>query len=288
MILSMSLKESELKHNYSLKGLTTIKIGGVAKDLFIVNGIESLQKLISSLHDGYYILGAGSNILVKEGILGKTVIKLGDGFDYVSMKDEYMEVGASTFLSKVVRYALIHNLAGFDNLAGIPASIGGLIMMNASSFGRDVSAYVHEVEVMDRLGVVKRLKKDEIVFSYRQSSLSEYIVLRVWFKAGKEYDVKARIAEYVGKRMRTQDFEFPNCGCIFRNPENTAAGFLIDACGLKGMSHNGARISLKHANFIVNLDNATYDDVDYLIRHIKEKVQDKFGIILEEEIKRWD
>lgn len=283
----MNLKETELKRSYRLKDFTTIKIGGEAKNFFIANSVESLQEIIKNSQHPYYILGGGSNLLVKDDILDKPVIKLGGGFDYIRMNDKYVEIGAATLLSVVIKYALANNLAGFDNLVGIPASIGGLVMMNASSFGSEISAYLYEVEAMDKHGFVRRLKKEEIIFSYRASSLNEYIILRIWFKVVKDYNTKSKISNYIKKRILTQDFEFPNCGCIFKNPETESAGFLIDACGLKGFRKNDAQVSNKHANFIINLNNASYNDVDYLIKHIKENVHKKFGIILEEEIKRW-
>jgi len=282
----MSLKQAELKRKHSLADFTTIKIGGEAKHFFTVSSIESLKKVIKNCQGAFYILGGGSNLLVADNCIEKCVIKLGDEFSYIK-QDKYLEVGSSTPLSKVIKYASVNNLGGFDNLVGIPATVGGLVTMNASSFGREISAYLREVEVMDSRGNTRNFKKEEIAFSYRRSSLNEYIILRVWFEAVKDYDVKAKISNFLKTRMSKQDFEFPNCGCIFKNPETRPAGFLIEACGLKGLKKNDAQVSSKHANFIINLNKARYNDVDYLISHIKENVHKKFDIILEEEIKRW-
>ena len=282
----MSLKQAELKRKYSLADFTTIKIGGEAKHFFTVSSIESLKKVLKNCQGDFYILGGGSNLLVDDKCIEKCVIKLGDEFSYIR-KDKYLEVGSSTPLSKLIKYASASNLGGFECLAGIPATIGGLVTMNASSFGREISAYLREVEVMDNRGNVINLKKEEIAFSYRKSSLAEYVVLRVWFEAVKDYDTKAKISNFLKTRMSKQDFEFPNCGCIFKNSDTKPAGFLIEACGLKGFKKNGAQISPKHANFIINLNKASYNDVDYLISRVKENVYKKFDIVLEEEIKRW-
>jgi UDP-N-acetylmuramate dehydrogenase len=187
----------------------------------------------------------------------------------------------------LLKYTLANNLGGFECLAGIPATVGGLVVMNASSYGREISACLHEVEVMDGSGNIKNLKKEEIFFSYRKSSLGDYVVLRSWFEIVKDHDVKAKVSNYLKTRMSKQDFEFPSCGCIFKNPVEKPAGFLIEACGLKGFKKNDAQISPKHANFIINLNKARYNDVDYLTSCIKESVHKKFGIVLEEEIKRW-
>lgn len=282
----MSLKQAELKRKYNLADFTTIKIGGEARHFFIADSIEALQKVLKSCQGIYYILGGGSNILVADGLVKKCVIKLGEGFDYIK-KDEYLEVGSATPLSTVIKNALANNLGGFECLAGIPATIGGLVMMNASSFGREISDNLREVEVMDSRGNIRNFKKEEISFSYRKSSLNDYIILRIRFEAIKDYDIKAKINNFLKTRMNKQDFEFPSCGCIFKNPIENPAGFLIEACGLKGLKKNDAQISPKHANFIINLNKASYNDVDYLIKQIKENVHRKFGVVLEEEIKRW-
>jgi UDP-N-acetylmuramate dehydrogenase len=282
----MNLKQTKLKRNHSLADFTTIKIGGEARYFFTAESIEALKKVLKKCQGAFYILGGGSNLLVTDNPIEKCVIKLGEEFNYIR-KEKYLEVGSRTPLSHLIKYVSANNLGGFDNLTGIPATIGGLVMMNASSFGREISAYLREVEVMDNRGDIKIFKKEEISFSYRKSSLNDYIILRVWFEVVKDYDVKAKISNFLKTRMSKQDFEFPNCGCIFKNPIEKPAGFLIEACGLKGLKKNDAQISPKHANFIINLNKARYNDVDYLTSCIKESVHKKFGIVLEEEIKRW-
>jgi UDP-N-acetylmuramate dehydrogenase len=283
----MSLRTAELKHNYSLKDFTTIRIGGEAQYFFIVDSIDKLQETIKSLNGSYYLLGAGSNLLVRDSNLNKAVLKLGKGFNYIKANGRSIEVGAATSLAQLIRYAITNRLGGLENLVGIPATCGGLLAMNASSYGKEVSDSLKEVEIIDKSGNLKRLKKENIKFSYRSSSLKEEIVVRAWFVLEEEKDIRARTAYFIHERIQKQDFSFPSCGCIFKNPNNTAAGLLIDACGLKGLSRNGAKVSLKHANFIVNTGNATYNDVDYLIGHIKDKVYQRFGLVLEEEIERW-
>ncbi len=283
----MNSKAIELKHNHSLKSLTTIKIGGEARNFFIVNTVDALRKLVIKLKDSYYILGGGSNLLVKDNRLDNGVIKLGEGFDCILQKVKYLEVGAATKLNSLIKYALQNNLGGLDNLAGIPASIGGLVAMNASAFNRDISQLIKNVEVMDKNGEVKQIKREDIIFSYRRSSLSNYIVLKVWFDLPKDNNLKIKINNCMKHRLNTQDFSYPSCGCIFKNPEKFSAGFLIDSCNLKGLRQNDAQISLRHANFIINLGKASYSDVDCLIDRAKEEVHKKFGIILEEEVKRW-
>ncbi|MEM7816576.1 MAG: UDP-N-acetylmuramate dehydrogenase [Candidatus Aenigmatarchaeota archaeon] len=282
----MSLKELELRYNLELKKYTTIKIGGIVKHFFIAHNYFGLKEIIEKLKGNYYILGGGSNILVNEPIVKKPIIKLGEGFSYIKKDKELLEVGSATPLAFLLRYCLQNNLGG---LVGIPATIGGLIKMNASSFEKEISFCLDKIEVMDNCGESKFFERKDIEFGYRSSSLKDYIILRAWFKLEerKAIDIKMKMKEYLTKRIKTQDFGFPSCGCIFKNPKDYKAGFLIEACNLKGLKRNDALVSLKHANFIVNLGKASYQDVDYLIQRIKEEVFKKFGVVLEEEIIRW-
>jgi UDP-N-acetylmuramate dehydrogenase len=140
---------------------------------------------------------------------------------------------------------------------------------------------------MKKDGTFKLLSKEQVVFGYRFSSLQGDIILGAEFILFETPGLKQKAGDLFKKRIALQDFSFPSCGCIFKNPFQHKAGFLIDSCGLKGLSRGGACVSPKHANFIINKGLAAYDDVDYLINKIKECVYKKYGITLEEEIKRW-
>ena len=283
----MSLKKIEVESNVDLKQYTHIKVGGKAKYFFRPQAADELRNLINDIGPDFYILGKGSNLLIKDETIRKPVIKLSKGFAFIKQNADYLTVGASTLLSCLVRYCIDNNLGGLHSLAGIPATVGGLLAMNASSFGESVSSYLQEVEVMDKEGEVKVLGKDRIEFGYRFSALCNYIILSAKFKLPKETDLKAQVKALLGQRFSRQDFRFPSCGCIFKNPESESAGFLIDSCGLKGAREADAQVSGRHANFIINLSSAKYKDVDYLIRKIKDQIYKKYSIILEEEIHRW-
>lgn len=283
----MSLKKIELRQHVDLKGLTTIKIGGPARHFFVAHSRDDLAEISKDTGGAWYLLGRGSNLLVKDSSIEKPVITLGEEFDYLRADNEILEVGAATPFSRVLNHCLKNNLSGVHNLAGIPASCGGLLRMNASSFKREISACVTEVEAMDKSGTISRIAKEALFFGYRASSLKDSIVLRAWFTLHRDTRVKNEVRNFLKIRRETQDLSLPSCGCIFKNPPGTSAGFLIEQCGLKGLTKNGAQISRKHANFIVNVKNASYEDVDHLIRLIKDSVHKKFGIILEEEIERW-
>ncbi len=283
----MSLKKIELETNVELKDYTTIRIGGRAKFFFLANTPEELCRLLSEFGPGVYILGGGSNILVSDSPIEKPVIKLGAGFDYIEEREGRLVVGAATTLASLLNYCLKHDLGGLENLAGIPATLGGLLKLNASAYDRQISTLVGEVALSDRWGNIQELRRKDLVFGYRTSSIGERIVLWASLILPQSREVKERLKTFFGRRLKSQDLSFPNCGCIFKNPEKKSAGFLIDSCGLKGMEKGGARISPKHANFIVNTGSAKYNDVAYLIDKIKDVVYKKHSIILEEEIIRW-
>lgn len=283
----MSLGNRESKKEVDLRNYTSIKIGGRAKYFYTVRNIDDLDKIIGDLGPDFYLLGKGSNLLIEDSLIEKPIIKLGKGFSFIKRGEKYLEVGASTPLSFLMKYCLENNLSGVENLVGIPATIGGLLAINAASFGKSISLNLGEVDVMNREGGIKTLRKREIVFKYRFSSLRKYIILGARFKLAPRKNIKRKLNEFLGKRLSRQDFDFPSCGCIFKNTPEFSASFLIDSCSLKGLEKGGAQISRRHANFIINCGCAKYNDVDYLIRKIKDQIYKKYSIILQEEIKRW-
>jgi len=284
----MSLRKIERLSNVALADYTTIKIGGKAKEFFVANSLDDLKGLISDLGKSFYLLGKGSNLLVNDEFLKCPVVKLGKAFDCIreDKKDLYY-VGAATPFSHLARYCLDRNLGGLEALTGIPATFGGMLFMNAASFGGEISSSICEVKVMLLDGSVKVLGKSQIDFSYRQSSFKDCIILGARINLTKENLSKQKIASFLKSRIESQDLYNPSCGCVFKNPDKFSAGFLIDSCNLKGKSKGKASVSQRHANFIVNLGGAKYADVDYLINKIKDQVYKKYSIILEEEIKRW-
>lgn len=284
----MSLGGIKLDKKISLSNYTSIKIGGEAKYFYIADNFNDLGDIVSSIDSDFYLLGKGSNLLVADNLIKKPVVKLGRDFSYLREKENLLEIGASTPLSFLIKYCLENNLSGVENLVGIPATIGGLIAMNASSFGQSISSALVEVDVMDKRGCIKTLKRDEITFKYRFSSLQEYIILAARLKLSSGENLKLKLSEFLGERLRRQDFNFPSCGSVFKNPSEFSAGFLIDSLQLKGLRRRDAQISQRHANFIINLGTAKYNDVDYLIQKIKDQIHKKYSIILQEEIKRWE
>lgn len=283
----MNLEKLELKRKVSLRAYTAIKIGGIADRFFKIHSVEDIITLIGRFGFSFYLLGAGSNLLIKDSLIKRPVIKLADEFSYLREVGNFLEVGASTPLVFLLKYCSRNNLGGLEYLIGIPATLGGLLAMNASSFGVSISTHLKEVDIVDSKASYKTLKKEEIELGDRFSSLKDYVILRARFDFIKDGFRKDKASEFINTRISRQDFSFPSCGCIFKNTPKFSAGFLIDSCGLKGLKRGDAQISNKHANFIVNLGSARYKDVDYLIQKAKCAVYDKYKINLEEEIKRW-
>lgn len=284
----MSLRKIKRSSSVALCDYTTIGIGGKAKDFFIANSLDDLRDLISDFGKSLCLLGKGSNLLVKDEPLRSPVVKLGREFNYIREdKEDFYSVGAGTPFSHLVRYCLDHNLGGLETLAGIPATLGGMLFLNAASFGGEISSPISEVKVMLLDGSMKVFQKAQMDFSYRQSSLKDCIILGAKINLIKDNLLKQKISSFLRSRIKSQDLYNPSCGCIFKNPDKFSAGFLIDSCNFKGKNKGQASVSKRHANFIINSGRAKYTDVDYLINKIKDQVYKRYSIILKEEIKRW-
>ncbi len=282
-----SNKKIDVRRDFLLKNLNTFKIGGRASYFFIAHSIDELQRIIKKEKD-FYFLGGGSNLLISDSSIDKPIVTLGEEFSFIERQDNTtLIVGAMTPLSKLISYAIGKSLKGLEELVGIPATIGGMTVMNASAFGKEFSSLVEEVVVFTKEGEIKHIGKDEIKFGYHYSSLKEYIIIKVKIKLQEAAGIKDSIGLYLRQRLAYQDFMFPSAGCIFKNPPYVSVGLLIERCFLKGFRVGDAQISLKHANFIINRGKAKTKDVIYLISVIKERVYDRFGIYLEEEVVRW-
>lgn len=274
--------------NERLAPYTTFRIGGEADYYVEPANAEDVLHMISYLRKRgvpYYILGNGSNILISdEGIRG-VVINLEAGFGYLKHDDGYIIAGAGAKMAKFVDFCIQHGFSGVEMLAGIPATIGGALFMNAGAYGGEMSAFVAEVQVI-RNEQIKFLSREQCRFSYRNSGLKDAIILQGKFllPEGDPQQLSIKRKELLLKRNEVQPVEIPSAGCVFKNPQGNFAAKLIEECRLKGTKIGGAMVSPKHANFIVNFDNATANDVIELINLVRAKVNALKGIRLEVEI----
>ena len=283
----MNLKNIELKHNVDLKKFNSYRVGGNANLLIVANSIKDVSFVINDYGFDFYLLGGGSNLLINDGKISIPILKLGCGFNNISRYNDFVEVGGAVSLSSLLKFCIKNDFGGIENLAGIPGTIGGLICMNASAFGTALSSYLVEVDTIDKKGNINTLRKKDIFFGYRHSSLKDVVILKARFKFLSNGFAKGAIKDIILKRYDSQDYTYPSCGSVFKNPKEVSAGYLIESTGLKGIKHNDAQISHKHANFIINLGSARYSDIDFLIQKIKKTVLAEKGVDLEEEVIRW-
>lgn len=283
-----------LKTARPLKTLTTFKIGGPAKYFVEPKDCADLELVLELAKErkiAVLIIGAGSNILADDKGINAVVVKLSSPhFRSIEFSKNDFTAGAGCFLSRVIENCKNKSISSLETFSGIPGTIGGALAMNAGVTGKNISDLVEEVTVIDYNGKVKSLKRKDIKFAYRKSSLNKFIILSAAFNftVKNKEEIEAAIKETLLWRKEKQELAFPSAGCIFKNPsESISAGKLIDSCGLKGKSIGGACVSHKHANFIVNTGSASAKDVSVLMRHIAAKVKKEFNVSLQPEIIIW-
>ncbi len=288
-----SLK-GKVKRKEPLKGHTSYRIGGKARFFIEPKDAEDLRIVVRQTRRSgltLFVLGAGSNVLALDRGVAGVVVKLNSPFfKQISFSGNRCQVGSALALGALVQAAKKRALSGIEFLCGIPGTVGGALVMNAGAWGKSISGCVQEVTVMDKIGRVKVLKRNNIDFAYRRSGLGKYIVLAAQLRLKKSdiESIEGRIKKFLAQRHKNQDNTSPNAGCVFKNPPNDSAGRLIDRCGLKGRRIGGAVISSRHANFILNDSHARAADVLALMRLAKKEVKNKFKVSLEPEIRIWD
>ncbi len=271
---------------------TTWRIGGPA-DIFVCpKSLEEVQGAILAARElgiPWTVIGRGSNLLVLDGGIRGMVIKMHDNFARVSVDGNTLTAQAGRSFVSAASIAIRKGLSGLEFATGIPGSVGGAVMMNAGAYGGEVKDVLLWADVVDSDGNVQRLSKEDLKFSYRYSVLKDHpkLVVEAAFglRPGDSEAMMRTVKEWSQRRNQTQPLSLPNCGSVFRNPEGTHAGFLIESAGLKGLRRGNAQISEKHANFIVNLGGAKAEDVLWLMRHVQETIQDRFSIHLETEVR---
>lgn len=277
-----------------MKNHTTFKTGGNASVFICPEDEQQLSQalqIINKLGMKPFILGNGSNLLVSdEGIKDRPVIYIDKGFEQIKLLDENtIEVGAGASLSSLCRFALEHSLTGLEFAFGIPGSCGGAAFMNAGAYGGEMRDVVSRCNHIDFCGDKGHYDRDELDFGYRHSVYSDNdcvitsIVLRL--EKGDKEQINAKMRELLQRRKDKQPLEYPSAGSVFKRPEGYFAGALIEQSGLKGKRIGGAMVSEKHAGFIINYDNATTQDVLDLVKFCQDTVMEKFGVMLEREIR---
>ncbi len=293
MTNSLTDFDAILSRDQSLASLTWLKLGGAATSLYQPETREQLISLIQCCianQTAVRILGAGSNLLVSDKGVDAAVIRVVQPLlGSVSVEGTTVKAEGGALLSHVVSESVRSNLAGLDSLVGIPGTIGAAVAGNAGGRHGDIGEFVTEVEVLTHTGELVTRSGDELTFSYRNSSINDLLVLSATLSL-KEDDpeqLAARMKKTWIMKRSTQPLADQSAGCIFRNPRGLSAGALIEQCGLKDMAVGKARISDRHANFVVTEEGGSSEDVMTLVSRIQKAVQEKFGVELELEIHCW-
>ena len=296
----------EYKENELMSKHTSFKIGGAAKLIVIPKTKEEISGIIKECNKSkikYYIIGKGSNLLVSDSGLDCVVILLNNNFakikfthgviDDTSLVHTHnahgiIEAEAGASLSSVCNFALENSLSKMEFAWGIPGTIGGAAYMNAGAYGGEMKDVIIKCEHIDNNGNFGEISGEDLKLSYRKSIYSEsnFCITKVFMRLtyDKKETIKAKMDDFMLRRKTKQPLEYPSAGSVFKRPPGHFAGALIEECGLKGHSINGAKVSEKHAGFIINTGNATCSDVNQLIKEIQQKVYDKFKINLETEL----
>lgn len=284
----------KISFNELLSLHTSMKVGGPARIWVEPQTEEQLRNILAHAKNNkisFFPIGAGCNIIAKsKGIDDAICIRLNAPcFKTIKFNGVFVKTGSGVLLSKLIAEAAKRSLGGYEFLAGIPGTVGGAIFGNAGDKEAAISSLLKEIEVIDTDSRIKKIKKENINFSYRESGLTGYIIIKALFKFEKKNkkDVNELLRKNLQAKKQKQDYAFPSAGCIFKNPKDfhLSAGELIDRCGLKGRLCGGAQISSRHANFIINKNNAKAQDILALIALIKKEVAKTYGIELEEEVK---
>lgn len=284
--------KDKVKYNEKMSKYTTMRVGGPCDCIVFPDEISKIKEVIDFCKNEnitFFVIGNGSNLLVKdEGIHG-VVIKLGHRFSKIEIDGEYILAYAGATMPALSQLAKKNSLKGLEFACGIPGTIGGGVKMNAGAYGSQISDILYEVTYMDEKEKIKTIKNKDCSFGYRKSIFTinpNYVILSAKFKLerGNIDEIENKMKENSLARKAKQPLEYPNFGSVFKRPEGYFVGKLVDDAGLRGYKIGGAQVSTKHTGFIVNVDNATCKDVLDLIGYVQTTVYNKFNVKLTPEV----
>jgi UDP-N-acetylmuramate dehydrogenase len=281
----------QLKRHEPMARHTSWRVGGRADRFYVPADADDLAAFLAGLPEDEEVvfIGLGSNLLVRDGGIRGTVVSMRNVMNELEQREhEQLQAGAGVPCARVARFAVKCGLAGAEFLVGIPGTLGGALAMNAGAFGGETWEIVDSVETIDRRGVRRTRAPRDYAIDYRSvrpPGEEWFLSARLQLQAASRGDGGARIKELLAQRARTQPMGEASCGSVFRNPPGDHAARLIEACGLKGRQIGGARVSEKHANFIINTGGATAADIEALIDTVAAEVERRHGIRLEREVR---
>lgn len=288
----IDILNNKILFNYNLGPKTWFGTGGRCFCFFEVNSVKHLQFIVKYLPSSVplFVIGAGSNIIIRDGGINGIVIKLGKSFSSIELQDENraIKIGAAAKDLQISKFCLDKKITGFEFLSGIPGTLGGNLKMNAGCYGQEISSNLVECTIISSNGKMLTRKKKEISFGYRTSTFHDDIIIDATFTF--KYDHKNKIMKKIKRitadRKKNQPIGVRTGGSTFSNPKNNFAWKLIDAINYRGKINGGAQVSNCHSNFFINKRSATSLDLELLGEDIRNKVWKKFKIKLEWEILR--
>lgn len=289
----MSISKEKILYNEPMEKHTTFKIGGPAECFIKIDNLKDLQEILKFASQNQIqvaILGNGSNLLVLDGGIQGLVLQI--KLENIEMNEQEgkleVTVGAGTKMGKLAHILLQNQISGFEELSGIPGTVGGAVYMNAGAHGKEMKDIVKNVVCVDYQGNEKKFTNQDMNFQYRNSCFKtkNYIITEVTLELqkGNSEEIKEKMEQYASYRREKQPIEYPSAGSTFKRGSNFITAQLIDQAGLKGYSVGGAEVSTKHSGFVINKGGATAKDVLQLVEYVKEEVKRKFDKEIELEI----
>ncbi len=281
--------KSKIYFDYNIGKLTWFRTGGNAKIYILVENSKELEIILNEIKNNkFYILGSGSNLLVRDKGYNGVILKLGKGFNKFNIFENTLEVGASILDMNLSNFAYKNNIQGFEFFSGIPGSVGGAVKMNAGCYGSETKDVIQSVEILNSNFEKKTINKKDLNLKYRSSNIeNNQIITKAFFNInyGKSDIIKDKMQNIKTRRLSSQPIKNKTSGSTFKNPSNFYAAKLIEESNCKGMTYGNASVSVKHANFLINNGNATASDLENLGKMVIDKVYKKFNIELEWEVK---
>ena len=293
MIEKLKELDKKLKNkfffNFNMSNLTWFKAGGNAEFYCIAHNEYELQIILREIQgENYEIIGAGSNILIRDGGYKGLIIKLGKLFNKLIIEGNNIVAGASILDVTLSKFALTNSIKNFEFYSGIPGTVGGAIKMNAGCFGGQTKDVLVSIKTINDKGEILNIKKEDLKLSYRHSKLNKNnVVISANFiiESGDKLEIENKMNEIKKVRKENQPIQTRTSGSTFKNPKDRYAAELIDKAGCKNMNIGGVIVSNKHANFLINNDGASATQIEDLGKLIIEKVYNKYNILLEWEVK---
>lgn len=284
----------KIAENEAMCGHTSFKIGGPADRFAVIETaaqLKTMQQAAKTAHIPVFILGNGSNLLVSDRGIRGLVLTLGGDFKKIELLEDNETIlcGGAVLLSSLCKFARENSLTGLEFAWGIPGSVGGAVYMNAGAYGGEMKDVVREAAHITPEGETGKFSREELGFAYRRSSYTDtgnvITMVRLKLEKGDRNQISEKMNELIGKRKEKQPYDLPSAGSTFKRPAGAFAAALIEECGLKGFACGDARVSEKHAGFVINSGGANCRDVLTVIEAVKEKVYKDKQIQLECEVK---